>query len=98
MRRGFDALALLTKDKLSEDPRSGALAIFTNRRRDRKALWWDRNGYCVLYKRFHDAVFEIPASPSAGAASVRIDGQKLATLLAGTEKVRRRRPKLRVVR
>jgi transposase len=99
MRRGFDALALLTREKLSEDPRSGALAIFTNRRRDRlKALWWDRNGYCVLYKRFHDAVFEIPAAQSTGSVSIRIDGQKLAALLAGAPKVRKRAPKLRIVR
>ena len=99
MRRGFDALALLTREKLSEDPRSGALAIFTNRRRDRlKALWWDRNGYCVLYKRFHDAMFELPVGQNAGAVSVRIDGQKLAVLLAGVAKVRKRRRKLRIVR
>lgn len=53
MRRGFDSLAQLARDKLQQDPRSGALLIFTGRRRDRlKALWWDRNGYCVLYKRF----------------------------------------------
>ena len=99
MRRGFDALALLTRDKLGQDPRSGALAIFTNRRRDRlKALWWDRNGYCVLYKRFHDAIFELPVAQGPGTAAVRIDGQKLAALLAGVTKTRRRRRKLRIVR
>jgi transposase len=99
MRRGFDRLALLTREKLSEDPRSGALAIFTNRGRDRlKALWWDRNGYCILYKRFHGSVFEIPTGPEPGATSVRIDGQKLALLLAGAPKVRKPRPKLRIVR
>jgi transposase len=100
MRRGFDSLAQLARDKLQQDPRSGALLIFTGRRRDRlKALWWDRNGYCILYKRFHQAVFESPAPLEAeNGVSVRIDGQKLAVLLAGKPKTRKTKAKLRVVR
>lgn len=100
MRRGFDSLAQIARDKLQQDPRSGALLVFAGRRRDRlKALWWDRNGYCVLYKRFHQAVFELPAPLEAvSGVSMRIDGQKLAALLAGQPKTRGRKPKLHVVR
>lgn len=99
MRRGFDGLALLARDKLCQDPKSGVLLLFVNKRRDRlKALWSDRNGYCVLYKRIHGAAFELPAPDETGGVSVRIDGQKLGALLAGKEKVRARRAKLRVVR
>jgi transposase len=100
MRSGFDRLALLARDKLQQDPRSGVLLVFTGRRRDRlKAMWWDQNGYCILYKRFHKAVFEMPAPLDAvSGVSVRIDGQKLAALLAGTPKTRGRKPKLHVVR
>jgi len=99
MRRGFDMLALIAREKLQQDPRAGALLIFTNAKRDRlKALWWDKNGYCILYKRFHKAMFELPIAGEVGAVAVRIDGQKLAQLLAGVEKVRKRRPTLRVVR
>lgn len=99
MRRGFDGLALIARQQLQQDPKSGVLLIFTNKRRDRlKALWWDRNGFCVLYKRVHGAVFELPVADDAGGMSVRIEGKKLGALLAGKEKVRRRRAKLRVVR
>lgn len=100
MRCGFDRLALLAREKLQQDPRSGALLIFTGRRRDRlKALWWDRNGYCILYKRFHQSVFELPVSLEANSGvSVRIDGHKLTALLAGQPKTRGRKAKLRVVR
>lgn len=100
MRSGFDRLALLAHDKLQHDPRSGALLIFAGRRRDRlKALWWDRNGYCILYKRFHQSVFELPTALEAESGlSVRIDGQKLAALLAGQPKTRARKAKLRIVR
>lgn len=99
MRSGFDRLALFARDKLQQDPRSGALLIFTSRRRERlKVLWWDHNGYCILYKRFHQSVFELPALDAESGASVRIDGQKLAALLAGKPKTRRAKTKLRVVR
>lgn len=99
MRRGFDGLALIAREALAEDPRSGAVFIFANRRTDRlKALWWDRNGYCVLYKRAHRAVFELPSASEGNSVSVRIDGKALAQLLAGAPKVKRERPKLRVVR
>jgi transposase len=99
MRRGFDGLALIVRQQLQQDPQSGALVIFTNKRRDRlKALWWDRNGYCILYKRLHRAVFVLPIAGESGTLSVRIDGQQLARVLAGEKKVRARRPKLRVVR
>ena len=93
-------MALLARDLLHQDPLSGALLIFTGRRRDRlKALWWDRNGYCILYKRFHKSTFELPVPLEAnGGVSVRIDGQKLAALLAGQPKTRKRKAKLRVVR
>jgi transposase len=98
MRRGFDGLALVTRQLLREDPQSGALFIFINRRRDRlKALWWDKNGYCILYKRLHRAVFEL-ASADGDSATVRIDGQRLAQLLAGTPKKRASRSGLHVVR
>jgi transposase len=98
MRRGFDGLALIARNAMTKDPRSGALFIFVNRRADRlKALWWDRNGYCVLYKRAHRAVFCCLARMMRIAVSVRIDGKKLGQLLAGAPKVRKHRAKLRIV-
>lgn len=99
MRRGFDGLALIAREAMGQDPRSGSLFIFANRRANRlKALWWDRNGYCVLYKRAHRAVFELPSASEPNAVSVRIEGRVLGELLAGKDKVRRKRAMLRVVR
>ena len=66
MRRSFDALALVTKQLLGEDPQSGALFVFVSKSATRaKVLWWDRNGYCLLYKRLHRALFRPPAAPSS---------------------------------
>ncbi|MEW6268342.1 MAG: IS66 family insertion sequence element accessory protein TnpB [Thermodesulfobacteriota bacterium] len=89
MRRSFDGLALATTQLLGEDPRSGALFVFVSRRRNRaKVLWWDRNGYCLLAKRLHRALFALPQPKDDTAAAVQIDGRALATLLAGVEKTR----------
>jgi transposase len=84
MRRSFDTLALVTKQTLGEDPQSGALYVFVGKQATRvKVLWWDKNGYCLLYKRLHRALFRVPAGVACGAAAVRIDSQALAQLLAG---------------
>ncbi len=84
MRQGFDRLACAVKAKLGEDPQSGSLFIFANRGATRlKALWFDSNGYCLLYKRLHRAVFELPAA-SGASLSVQIDARRLAELLRGS--------------
>jgi transposase len=89
MRRSFDRLAQAAREHVGEDPQSGALFVFVGKSSRRlKALWWDRNGYCLLYKRLHRAVFELPSESSLGSAQVRpgvlrIDGKALAQLLAG---------------
>ena len=89
MRRSFDGLALATTQSLGKDPRSGALFVFLNKRSTRvKILWWDTNGYCLLCKRLHQALFVMPSTPGDSRA-VSIDGRALATLLAGVEKRRR---------
>lgn len=90
MRRSFDRLALAARELVGEDPQSGAIFVFVGKRPTRlKALWWDRNGYCLLYKRLHRAVFVLPDGAS-GAAAVRIDGTALVSLLAGVEKAHAR--------
>jgi transposase len=91
MRRSFDGLALATREVLGEDPESGALFVFVGKRRNRaKVLWFERSGYCLLYKRLHRALFCLPPS-SDGGPSVRIDGAELAALLAGVPHQKRAR-------
>lgn len=91
MRRSFDRLALVAKEVVGEDPQGGAMIVFAGKRATRiKVLWWDRNGLCLLYKRLHDSVFELPrATEEGGRAAVRIDGAALARLLGGVQKTRR---------
>jgi transposase len=60
MRKSFDGLSRLVCDVVEQDPQSGHLFCFFNRRRDRvKLLWWDRSGYWLLYKRLEKGRFAI---------------------------------------
>ena len=87
MRRSFDALGLVVQQLLGESPQSGALYVFLCKRlRRAKVLWWDKNGYCLLYKRLHRAFFYLAELGDADGPAVRIDGQALRELLAGVAK------------
>lgn len=89
MRRSFDGLARAAREVLGEDPQAGALFCFVNKRANRlKILWWDRNGYCLLYKRLHRAMFIVPEVDDHGPPV--IDGKQLAELVAGVATQRRR--------
>jgi transposase len=58
MRKGFEGLAALVREELGRDPLSGALFLFTNRRRSHaKMLWFDGSGMCVLCKRLERGRF-----------------------------------------
>jgi transposase len=94
MRRSFDGLAAAVQQRVGEDPRCGALFVFANRRANRlKVLWFDRNGYCILYKRLHRAFFRLPDASSHERPVARIDGRALAQILAGVERGERRKPR-----
>lgn len=84
LRGAFDQLAAVTRKVLSLDPSSGALFLFVNRRRNRlKALWWDRNGYTILYKRLAKGTFPLPAAEPTDGASLEISSEDFARLLSG---------------
>jgi transposase len=87
MRRSFDALALVVKERLELDPESGALFVFASKRGNRaKVLWFDHNGFCILYKRLHAARFELPEGGGSDRPIAPIDARALALLLRGVEK------------
>ena len=87
MRRSFDALALAVREHLALDPESGALFVFARKRGNRlKVLWFDQNGYCLLYKRLHGALFELPDATASDFPLVSIDARSLATILRGVPK------------
>ena len=58
MRNSFDGLSALVRRELNEEPGSGQLFVFLNRRRTQmKVLYFERNGYCVWTKRLAQGMF-----------------------------------------
>ncbi len=58
MRKGFDGLCGLVANELKQDPLSGALFLFINRRRDRmKVLYWDGDGLAIWYRRLERCTY-----------------------------------------
>lgn len=81
MRKSFDGLSGLVRQELGEDPLSGSLFVFCNRRRNMvKLLYWDRDGFALWFKRLEKGRFSLPAIP---ASDYRIDRRELVLLLEG---------------
>jgi transposase len=62
MRKSFDGLVGMVQNALGEDPLSGTLYVFSNRRRTYvKAVYWDRTGFCLFAKRLERGRFTLPS-------------------------------------
>ncbi len=91
MRKSFDGLTGMVREFLAQDPLSGHLFLFLNRRRDRiKILLWDRDGLVIWYKRLEAGTFQnLDPAPRAalasGAAGLELSVTDLALLLGGID-------------
>jgi transposase len=80
MRKSFDGLFTLVSDGLGEDPLSGDLFLFLNRRRNcLKGLLWDRTGFLIIAKRLERGQFHLRSN----AEKVVIERALLRRLLDG---------------
>jgi hypothetical protein len=99
LRKGFDGLQGMVREFLGQDPLSGHLFLFLNRRRDRvKILLWDRDGFVIWYKRLEAGTFQQldPAtctSRGSGEAGIELTTTDLALLLTGVDLASARRRK-----
>lgn len=85
MRRGFDRLAEQAQQVTRHDPQSGHLFVFRSRRGDRlKALYWDKDGYVLWYKRLEEGTFKLPKL-AADQTSIELKASELAMLLDGID-------------
>lgn len=69
LRRGIDGLAAMVQQQFNLNPFTNTLFLFCGRRRDRiKALYWEGNGFVLLYKRLESGSFRWPRSESEARA------------------------------
>ncbi len=85
MRKGFDGLCGLVANELKQDPLSGALFLFINRRRDRmKVLYWDGDGLAIWYRRLEQGTYQLP-SVTSDQKSVELRSEEFTMLLRGID-------------
>ena len=85
MRKGFDGLQGLVAGTLEQDPLSGHLFLFVNRRRDKlKILYWDGDGLAIWYRRLEAGTFQMP-SVADDQKSAEIRSEELTMLLRGID-------------
>jgi len=63
MRKSIDGLTAMVSQHYQLDPFQNILFLFCGRRRDRlKALYWEGDGFLLLYKRLENGSFQWPRS------------------------------------
>ena len=83
MRKSYDGLYALTRQALAQDPLSGHLFAFINRRATQmKVLYWDRTGFCIWGKRLERGRF---LSDWQRVTTREMDWTGLKLLLEGIE-------------
>jgi len=91
MRKGFDGLYGMARDRLGIDPLSGHLFVFCNGRRNRlKVLYWDGSGLWLCSKRLEKGRFSWPAEGDE-QGRVRMSSEELTLLVGGIELSRSRK-------
>ena len=81
LRKGIDGLATLVQSQFQLDPFTNTLFLFCGRRKDRiKALYWEGNGFVLLYKRLESGSFQWPRN---GEEVRKLTAQQYRWLMEG---------------
>ena len=85
MRKGFEGLFGLVRDRLRCEPLSGHVFLFANAQRNRlKLLFWDGSGLWVCAKRLEKGRFGWPDG-TGGQTRIVLSHEELALLVGGIE-------------
>lgn len=88
-RQSFNGLSTRVKETLQQEPTSGFLFVFLNKRRNRlKILFWDGSGLVLYTKRLEGGRFGAPAGEGRSQC---LRPEELTLLLHGIEGTSRRR-------
>ena len=81
LRKGIDGLATLVQRQCHLDPFSNTLFLFCGYRRDRiKGLYWEGDGFVLVYKRLEAGAFQWPRN---GDEARQLTGQQYRWLMEG---------------
>lgn len=83
MRKQINGLAAIVQEGMRDDPLDGSLYLFLGKtKRVLKAIYWDRNGFCLWQKRLERDRFPWPGD---GEASRQLNREQFTMLLAGID-------------
>ena len=86
MRKSFNGLYALAAEKLKADPKSGAIFVFCNNRRNRlKILYFDGSGLWVMAKRLEEGTFSLPSPSKTGQVKLKLAPEAFAMLTDGID-------------
>jgi transposase len=83
MRKQINGLSAMVQNAMTETPFSGDLYLFCGRDKTLiKAIYWDRNGFCLWTKRLEKGRFPWP---DGEAAARQLSREELGMLLDGID-------------
>lgn len=86
LRKSFDGLTGLVQECFGQDPLTGHLFLFLNRRRDcLKILYFDRDGLAIWYKRLEAGTFQRPNTAAGDGDGIELQPAQLAMILSGID-------------
>jgi transposase len=90
LRKGFDGLYGLVRNEFEQDPLTGDLFLFVNRRRtSAKVLLWDGTGLCIYAKRLARKRFTSLWQDAESGVPMRITQSELSLFLEGADLTRK---------
>ena len=85
-RKGLNGLLVLIQEVFKKSPQSCYLFLFRDHSRKKiKALYWDGNGFILLYKRLENGRFCFPKTKEG---EIVLDRLQLECLLSGMNFIR----------
>lgn len=84
MRCSIDGLLIQVACQLKGNPQAKQLFLFYGKSKDKiKGLWWDKNGFILIYKRLEKGRFKIPKTFTQTKLDITL--KQLYWLLAGLD-------------
>lgn len=81
MRKSFDGLCGIVREKLLREPLSGEVFVFVSKKRNQiRLLLWEGDGFSLYSKRLEKGTFEIPLST---LNSIELSSEQLLLILKG---------------
>lgn len=86
MRKSINGLSIMVVELVKQNPQSGHLFLFRNRKGDKmKALYYEQNGFTLWYRRLEKGKYIFPRNAEG---VIELDKEHFAWLLASDKYAR----------